>query len=115
MRGRDVWIMKIYIAGSLDAQTRAKVLAAALEGAGHIVTSSWVFGLTEGEDRAAIASRELAEIDDSDALIELSALPGERIRGGKFYEEGYAKGRGKKVFLLGAKEHIFQELSEVWT
>lgn len=114
MRRYELLHMKIYIAGSLDAQARAKVLAAALEAAGHVVTSSWVFKLTEGEERAAIASRELSEIDASDALIELSALPGERIRGGKFYEEGYAKGRGKKVFLLGAKEHIFHELSEVW-
>lgn len=106
--------MRIYIAGSLDAQSRARLLAARLQDNGHVVTSSWVFDLLVDVERIEIAKRELSEIDDSDALIELSALPGERIRGGKFYEEGYAMGKGKRVYLLGPKEHIFHELSEVW-
>lgn len=106
--------MKIYIAGSLDAQARARELADKLISQGHVITSSWVFGLMDEKDRRQIAALELSQIDQSDALVELSALPGERIRGGKHYEAGYAKGRGKAVYLLGEKEHIFHEFSAQW-
>lgn len=106
--------MKIYIAASFDARERALTLAGNLMLQGHEITSRWLFGDIPGT-KAEIAQVDLDDVDRADAVLELSAENGERVRGGKFYEAGYARGKGKKVYLLGNAEHIFHELSEVWS
>jgi hypothetical protein len=100
--------LKVYIAGrysnlALLAEEKKKFEAAGIE-----VTSSWLNNAEEGMSFTDVATVDLMDIDNADALVLYTepygtAVPG----GGRHVETGYALGRGKEVIVVGPLENIF--------
>jgi hypothetical protein len=72
--------------------------------------------LTAPHDHVRYAQADLEDIDECDVLVGFTASylgnagPG---RGGRHVEWGYALARGKRLVLIGAREHIFHTLPQV--
>ena len=90
--------MKVYV--SANDITEAKRVAARLRGLDHEVVSTWHDEPNTNDDPSR-ALRNFFDIDRADAYVGVVAP--EKVAGGKFVEQGYALGKGKKCFLLGAR------------
>lgn len=109
--------MKFYLA--TRKVENARPVRDALVAAGHLCVSSWVdepgyaLGSTSAiarhsdEELRAIASRDEAEIRDTDVLVVVAEPDGAFVPGGKHVETGMALALGKPVHVLGARENLF--------
>jgi hypothetical protein len=80
--------------------------------AGHVVTSRWIDDCP-GDECAAAARRDLADIEIADGVILFCDPPRCATRGGKTFESAYAFSLGKKLIAIGTEpEHIFQLLPD---
>jgi nucleoside 2-deoxyribosyltransferase len=106
--------MKVYLASNYSTWPDMQVKAAQLKYLGHEVTSEWITGAHNGDDRAEYAAIDLRDIDEAEAVIFFSESPeGSRTRGGKHVEFGYALARGKQIFLVGPPVNVFHHLPQV--
>lgn len=108
--------VKVYIAAPYACREDAAQLANQLAIAGFAITSYWVWVDEDKSDAASqrsYAERDLADIDDCDALVLMTGYTGPRSHtGGCHTEFGYALARGKKLYVTGC-QNVFHHLAEV--
>ncbi len=86
--------------------------------AGHQVTSRWIDqrqDATDTAEAAAVARRDIADIEIADTLIAFSETPrsGVSTRGGRHIETGIAIALRKRVIVVGPRENVFCSLPEI--
>jgi len=106
--------MKYYFAALLSRQAEMRCCRREIELLDHSVTSSWVnvnlssFGESADATRAAIAGESLDEIRSADVIILFAEPRGSaNIGGGRHFEAGLGLGLGKKVVVIGHREHVY--------
>lgn len=110
--------MKIYIATSYTNKYAGQTFAEELIAEGHIVTATWLTRVEKEElatedDKRQYARRDLADIDEADALIVLTRNL-DRVTSGMWVEFGYAWAKDKAVFICGPHKNIFSHLALQW-
>ncbi len=115
----------VYFAARYARGPKLQPLAAALERRGHTVTSRWITGhggtlpasLPSGrlnDDPAGCARYAQADIDDlraADLVVSFTDVGGGK--GGRHVEFGVALALGKRLVVVGPREHVFHALPEV--
>ncbi len=109
----------VYFAARYSRREELKVYRAELEALGIEVTSRWLE--TEPRHRSAYSDgdwRVLGQADQEDVLAAESLLcfseaAGEGGNGGRHVELGMALALGRRVIVVGRREHIFHHLPEV--
>jgi nucleoside 2-deoxyribosyltransferase len=117
--------VKIYLAGAWSRREEILRVADRLRQEGINITSNW---LTEEEkmpstnkekflrERAYI---DLGDVDRADALVRFADIPRTRkvakslISGARMFEMGYAKAKGKTLYVVGGKQNVFDFLDGV--
>jgi len=102
--------VRVYVATRLHLAPDARVCAAALIAAGHVVTSTWhlhdrdaAYETALARDaRRDIAARNVADVGRADALV-LLAAPGMQ---GSLVEVGIAIGSGRPFVVVGRPEDV---------
>lgn len=119
--------MKVYLAAAWSKRLEISQVADRLRAYGVIVTSRWLEEestdprTTDKEDylqeRAEI---DLQDIDEADVLIRFTdteqnqkVVASRLLSGARMVEFGYALGKGKRVFVVGGAQNIFDRLSWV--
>lgn len=118
--------MRVYVAARFQDIGLAREAAQWLRTAGHDVVSTWhdienpemvTEKALQRADRVAFSRqrilRDLAEIEESDALILLAAAAGEPSSGGRHVEFGYAFSRDRRCVVVGEPENLFHFLPGV--
>lgn len=108
--------MKIYVASMWSARDDSRNLARKLILARHGVTSRWLLDSHSGSATPAEqrATWDLEDVDAADALVLVTLPVGTTYEGGgRQVEFGYAVARGKRVFVLGEREHLFCHLPQI--
>lgn len=112
--------MRIYLATSYRRKKELQKYAQELETLGHVVVSRW---LAERKDESieiedvserflkTHAENDLEDINSADLFVIFTK--NRKERGGMYVEEGYARARGMKIFLVGPRIHIFHFLADV--
>lgn len=109
----------VYFAARYSRREELKGYRAELEALGIEVTSRWLD--TPQRDRSEYSDddwRQLGQADQADvlaadALICFTEAPGEGGNGGRHVELGMALALGRRVVIVGRREHIFHHLPEV--
>jgi len=101
--------MKFYIANLFSQKeitaTSADTIVSSLN---WECTASWVYGGEDGLTREQIATTDLDEVAQADAVIVMSYPHGTSHRGGgRWVELGYGLGLGKQGFVIGHYENVF--------
>ena len=105
---------KVYLAAPYTERPEQLVIASAFIDAGHVVTSSWVFGGEEGKTRAEIAYSDAKDVRDADWLVLRTFHRGTmNTGGGRHFEFGLAYALGKRCVIVGGLEHVFCHLQDV--
>lgn len=107
--------MKIYLAAPWAERELMQQHAEVLTNLGITVTSRWLQAAHIEGPPAQCAQIDLDDIDAADAILLFSVGPrGTSFTGGgRCIEFGYAIAKGKQLFLIGAVENVFHELSSV--
>lgn len=104
--------MRIYVAAEYGRMEEARALADDLIADGHVVTSSWLGGGHSFSQSSA--DLDLLDVDRSEALVVITNPLGTQVTGGgRWFEAGYAYGRGKRVICVGEAETVFCHLRQV--
>ena len=117
--------VRVYLAARYARGPKLQSLAVALERRGHTVTSRWITGhggtlptsLPPGrlnDDPAGCARYARADIDDlraADLVVSFTDVGGGK--GGRHVEFGVALALGKRLVVVGPREHVFHALPEV--
>lgn len=120
--------MKIYLAARYSRHPEMQGARDVLAALGHEVTSRWIDCHTDvsGDFASSFTPEQLNiapdlcaplgrhDIEDVDAAqTVISFTDGTGGKGGRHVEFGYALARGKRMILVGPREHIFHTLPEV--
>jgi hypothetical protein len=115
--------MIIYLAAAYERADEMRGVRDALEASGHLVTSRWI-NHHDGEVPAAIGSdalnaspeahyryalTDLEDLREADTMISFTGGG----RGGRHAEFGAALILGKRLILVGQREHVFHTLPQV--
>lgn len=119
--------MKAYLAAAYERRDEMKGVAHVLQTFGHTITSTWVTSHADGppmsfeqtlveyrdntERCGAFGDRDLTDIESADTLIAFT--DGEKARGGRHVEFGYALALEKNLYVVGPREVIFHTLPGV--
>ena len=105
---------RIYIAASYLRLAEARLLAELLRQHGHRVVSRWQDVPAEADYVLAeslmegFAVEDMHQVQSAEAVVCLTGDPPDRrSRGAKHVEVGGALFTGKRVILLGPREHVF--------
>lgn len=109
----------VYFAARSSRREELNGFRAELEALGIEVTSRWL--ATEPRERSSYSEddwRELGLTDQedvlaSDALVCFTEAAGDGGNGGRHVELGMALALGRRVIVVGRREHIFHYLPEV--
>lgn len=100
--------MKIYLAALYSRRADMEHRADILKACGFEICARWVYGGEEGLTREQIALLDLEDVDACDTLLLFTEPYGSFNRGGGRHAEfGYALAKGKKVVVIGDREHVF--------
>jgi nucleoside 2-deoxyribosyltransferase len=126
--------MKIYLAAAWSRREEISTIAEKLRNLGVEITSNWLTEETTFDpksggrekflrDRAYI---DLNDIDRADALVRFTdvyidrethksqqLVPIHLISGARMFEMGYAKAKGKTLYVVGGKQNVFDRLDGV--
>jgi nucleoside 2-deoxyribosyltransferase len=117
--------MRVYLAGAWGRREEILRVANRLRLVGVEITSNW---LTEeadmhpGSKERSLRERayiDLQDIDRADVFVRFADVPRTRqvpralISGARMFEMGYAKAKGKTLFVVGGKQHVFDRLADV--
>lgn len=117
--------MRIYLASRYSRHIELQGYRDELEAAGHEVTSRWINGGHQIDDRGLSAQGKeeerirFAQEDWNDLLraecvISFSEAPrSSNSRGGRHVEHGMALAYGKRAIVVGHRENVFHCLPEV--
>jgi hypothetical protein len=116
--------MLIYIAAAFQRQAEMRRIREELRLMGHAVTSRWLdqesnylFGWTVADIEKGLfevqeqARRDIEDLTKAQAVF--SFTDGDLARGGRHTEFGMAIVLGKRLWLIGPREHIFHSLGRV--
>jgi hypothetical protein len=117
--------MNIYLAARFSQHPEMQGVRDVLHGLGHHVTSRWIdlhagmqpnsiMGEQLNEDPAAyefIGLHDLEDLDAADTVISFTLVGGGK--GGRHVEFGYGLATGKRMILVGPREHAFHCLPQV--
>ena len=107
---------KIYVAARYGRMKEMQSVHAALVAAGHEPTSQWVTGKeeTEGKTEEQAAIMDVEDVDRADLVLLFSDEKSySSTGGGRFFEMGYAHGKGKPVVTVGPMQIIFHHLPDM--
>ena len=118
--------MKVYLAARYSRNDEMRGVRDVLEALGHEVTSRWIDqhggNLLESfvaeklnDDPGHCARYAQADVDDlaaADVVISFTAAGGGG-KGGRHVEYGLALGLGKRLVIVGPREHVFHTLPQV--
>jgi len=121
--------MKIYLAARYSRHDEMQGVRDVLRVLGHAVTSRWIDCHTDivgehgvsctpeqlNEDTAncaMLAMHDLSDIDDADTMISFTAEQ-DGTKGGRHVEFGIGLAMGKRMILVGPRQHVFHTLPEV--
>lgn len=112
--------MRIYLASRYSRREELVQYRADLERLGHAVTSRWLNGEhqiddrglsveAKREERTRFASEDFDDVTASDLVISFTEVPRSTTnsRGGRHVEHGIALGRGLSVWIVGPRENVF--------
>lgn len=100
--------MKIYLAARFNKIDEMRKYADELKEDGHEITASWVYGGEEGLTFTDIAELDLRDVAACDALVKFTEPYGTPVPGGGRHTEfGVAIALGKRIYIVGPKEQIF--------
>lgn len=105
--------MKIYISSIFWRREEMKKVADQLTAAGFELTSSWVDGDELNMADGDIAMRDLADLEEADAILAFTEPKGSlNSGGGRHVEFGVAIGLGKYLYFIceGEAETVFHGL-----
>jgi nucleoside 2-deoxyribosyltransferase len=117
--------MRVYLAGAWGRREEILRVADRLQLVGVEITSNWLTeeeGMQSGSKERFLRERayiDLQDVDRADALVRFADVPRTRqvpralISGARMFEMGYAKAKGKTIFVVGGKQHIFDRLADV--
>ena len=109
--------MKIYLATRYRRIDEMKRRAEDLRNLGHLVTSRWVDGHHEApgalDDPSwpGIAQEDVDDVRAADVVVSFTQKRGGG--GGRHVEFGLGLGLGKRLVLVGPREHLFHTLPSV--
>jgi hypothetical protein len=102
-------VIKLYFAHNFEARQMLRIVKATVEEGGKFeVNSHWLYEEKSHEETSKLQARVSAETDVKD-IVESHVVVfwldqyGERPGRGKFFEWGFAYGRGKPIILVGSK------------
>ena len=118
----------VYLAARYSRNAEMRVVRDALAHLDITVTSRWIdlhpdiVGNHEEskgdealnaspEECAPLAGHDLDDLEQADWMVNFTGLGGRR--GGRHVEFGYALARGKRLFVVGPREHVFHTLPTV--
>jgi hypothetical protein len=112
---------RIYLAASYPRLDEMRGVRDVLTAFGHTVTSRWIdqppgegAGVAElAADPAAYVKFAHLDIADLEAAETVMSFTGEGGRGGRHVEFGMAVMLGKRLVIVGPREHVFHTLPEV--
>lgn len=103
--------MKLYVASIFSRKEEMKKVADQLKAAGFEITSDWVYGSEDGLSLGEIAMRDLAEVEEADAILAFTEPKGSfNPGGGHNVEFGVAVALGKYLYFIGGLETVFHNL-----
>jgi len=118
--------MKIYLAAAWRRREEILLVAEKLRSLGIEITSNWLTEETDQQhtltetflrDRAYI---DLRDVDAADAIVRftdnvkgVTMVPAHLISGARMFEMGYAKAKGKTLYVVGGKQNVFDRLPDV--
>jgi len=115
--------MKVYLAAAWGRRLEIAQVAEQLRALGIEITSRWLTEETDmSSDRAQFlaerAEIDLADVDAADALVRFTdtlapTVDGRLISGARMVEFGYAKARGKILYVVGGHQNVFDYLPGV--
>lgn len=121
--GRRVTGRKIYIAARYSRREELIPLARELQQAGAAVTCRWLFaegGALVGEDFSpegrggTLAAIDFEDVQGADICLAFTENgDGPPGRGGRHTELGIALALGRRVILVGPREHVFHCLPQI--
>lgn len=114
MSKNDLKKRKIHLAGKYGTREKLLEVAKAITWQGHSITSSWLSG-NGSQDWESIAETDRHDIDRCDLLIAFVDDFSDVSQGNsRFWEQGYAHGIGKTVWLVGnVPQLVFHWLPEM--
>jgi nucleoside 2-deoxyribosyltransferase len=131
--------MRVYLAAAWSRRAEIALVAEKLRAVGVEITSNWLAeekamqtGAMEKflRDRAYI---DLSDVDRADAIVRFTdayvdhekttpwmdrkttpyMIPSHFASGARMFEMGYAKARGKTMYVVGGKQNVFDRLDGV--
>lgn len=117
--------MKVYLAGAFSRQTELRDVATDLAALGIEVTSRWLYekGPENPKDRQwyrrETAFQDIQDVRAADILVRFTddltaeSIPSKLGSCARMFEFGMAWERGIPVVVVGGKQNIFDELSNV--
>ena len=100
--------MKIYLAARFARIEEMRGYADQLKEDGHEITASWVYGGEEGLTFSDIASLDVNDVLRADAVVKFTEPYGSsNVGGGRHSEWGVAIASGRRLYLVGPKEQVF--------
>lgn len=117
--------LKIYLAARYSRREELCIYRAELQALGHTVTSRWLNGDHQVDDkglsaqaheseRVRFATEDWDDLMAADCCISFTEIPrSERTRGGRHVEFGGAMAAGKRCIVIGPRENVFHCLPSV--
>lgn len=106
--------MKIYLASLYSRRAELESYADQLTKAGHVITSTWVYGNEVGLSRTDIALLDIYDVDRADLVLSFTEPYGTMYKGGgRCVEFGYGLARRKISCIIGERENVFHHHPDV--
>lgn len=115
--------MKIYLAARYGRREEMQCMASLLLAMGHEVTSRWLCGDHQAADNEVdcpepakachFALDDYFDIDQAQLVISFTESIRTPSRGGRHVEFGLGLAMGKRMWIVGPREHVFHCLAKV--
>lgn len=117
--------MRIYLAARYSRHVELQGYAQQLRDLGHTITSRWINGghqiddrglstEAEAEERTRFAIEDREDVYAANCIISFTEQPrSNNSRGGRHVELGIGIGRSMKLLVVGHRENVFHCLPEV--
>ena len=117
--------MKVYLAAAWGRREEILLVADRLQNVGVEITSGWLTeeeGMQSGSKERFLRERayvDLQDVDKADALVRFAdvnlkrKVSRESVSGARMFEFGYAKAKGKTLYVVGGKQNVFDRLDGI--
>lgn len=118
--------MKIYLSAAWSRLDEISQVARELEALGVEITSCWLHeethSMTNGGMEKFLRERayiDLADVDAADGIVRFAdqvsgaLTPSRLMSGARHFEFGYAKAKGKTLYVVGGRQNVFDRLDGI--